>query len=162
MTISSILFICLGNICRSPLAEGVFRDRAIKKGVDDRLIIDSTGTGGWGVGQPPDPRSIETAARHGMDISNQYCRRLTTSDFHDFDLILGMDNSNITNARAINRDNGTAKISLFTEWAKPGTGNRANIDNIEIPDPYYGGPDGFETAYQMIKQASIGSLERLF
>ncbi len=153
--ISSVLFICLGNICRSPLAEGVFRNEAKKRGLEDRLIIDSAGTGGWHVGNPPDRRSIQTAANHGIDINDQSCRRLATSDFHQFNLILGMDHSNIIDARSANDESGPAQILLFTQFA--GTG-----ENLEIPDPYYGGPEGFENAYRMIKLASIGTLDRLF
>lgn len=153
MTISSILFICLGNICRSPLAQGVFHDEAQKRGVLEKLHIDSAGTGGWHIGNPPDPRSIEIAAKYNIDITAQTCRRLTPNDFHDFDLILGMDNANISDCRAANTDHGHAQIELFTQFAGMG--------NLEIPDPYYGGPDGFETAYQLIKQASIGTLDRI-
>ena len=152
---SSILFICLGNICRSPLAEGVFRNEAKKRGVTDQITIDSAGTGGWHIGNPPDPRSIETAANHGININHQVCRRLTNSDFSTFDLILGMDNSNISNATSANRANGPAQILLFTQFAGMG-------DDLEIADPFYGGVEGFEAAYQMIKQASRGTLGRLF
>ncbi|MCP4182667.1 MAG: low molecular weight phosphotyrosine protein phosphatase [Hyphomicrobiales bacterium] len=152
---SSILFICLGNICRSPLAEGVFRNEAQKRGVADQLTIDSAGTGGWHIGNPPDQRSIETAANHDINISHQVCRRLTSRDFNTFDLILGMDNSNIINATSANRANGPAQLLLFTQFA----GMR---DDLEIADPYYSGVEGFETAYQLIKQASRSTLDRLF
>lgn len=153
--ISSILFICLGNICRSPLAEGVFRHEATKRGVINQLSIDSAGTGGWHIGNPPDPRSVETAAGHGIDISHQVCRRLSRDDFNSFDIILGMDNSNIIDATSANHASGSAQIMLFTQFAQMG-------DNLDIEDPYYGGAAGFETAYQMIKQASVNSLDRLF
>ncbi len=153
--ISSILFICLGNICRSPLAEGVFRNEAGKRGVADQITIDSAGTGGWHIGNPPDQRSTQTAASHDINISHQVCRRLTSRDFSTFDLILGMDNSNISNAASANGANGPAQILLFTQFAGMG-------DDLEIADPYYGGVEGFETAYQLIKQASRGALDRLF
>lgn len=156
---SSILFICLGNICRSPLAEGVFRHEARKRGLSHRLTIASAGTGGWHVGNAPDRRSIDIANAHGIDIASQTCQRLKSSDFHDFDLILAMDNANVADARAINHDDGPAELVLFTQYA------RIDISSgqfREIPDPYYGGPHGFETAYTMIKQASIGTLDRLF
>ena len=153
--VSSILFICLGNICRSPLAEGVFRNEAEKRGIVDLITIDSAGTGGWHIGNPPDQRSIETAANHGIDINHQVCRRLTSRDFSTFDLILGMDNSNIINATSADSANGPAQILLFTQYAGMG-------DDLEIADPYYGGVEGFETAYQLIKQASRGTLNRLF
>ena len=153
--ISSILFICLGNICRSPLAEGVFRNETKKRGLADQLNIDSAGTGGWHIGNPPDPRSIKTAASHGIDINHQVCRRLTSDDFSRFDLILAMDQANITNAKPLNKGNGPAQLSLFTHYAGMG-------DDFEIADPYYGGPQGFETAYQLIRQASVGTLDRVF
>jgi protein-tyrosine phosphatase len=153
--VSSILFICLGNICRSPLAEGVFRNEAEKRGIVDLITIDSAGTGGWHIGNPPDPRSIETAANHDIDINHQVCRRLTSRDFSTFDLILGMDNSNIINATSADSANGPAQILLFTQYAGMG-------DDLEIADPYYGGVEGFETVYQLIKQASRGTLNRLF
>jgi len=153
--VSSILFICLGNICRSPLAEGVFRNEAENRGVADQLTIDSAGTGGWHIGNPPDQRSIQTAANHGININHQVCRRLTSNDFNTFDLIFGMDNSNIINATSANKRNGPAQVLLFTQYAGMG-------DNLEIADPYYGGGEGFEIAYQLIKQASRGALDRLF
>lgn len=153
MPVSSILFICLGNICRSPLAEGVFRDEATKSGLANSLNIDSAGIGGWHVGNPPDPRAIEKANQYGIDISHQTSRKLTPSDFSAFDLILCMDEDNIADCHSANRQNGPAKIELFTAYA--------GLGNLEIPDPYYGGVDGFEIAYQMIKQASIGTIEQI-
>ena len=153
MTRSSILFICLGNICRSPLAEGVFRDEARKAGIEKQLTIDSAGTGGWHIGNQPDNRSINIASKYGIDIAHQTCRQLTAGDFHDFDLIFAMDNANITNANRMNTENGTAELVLFTAFAGMG--------NVEIPDPYYGGKDGFEKAYQLIKTASIKALEHI-
>lgn len=153
MTISSILFICLGNICRSPLAQGVFEKQMANSSLAGKIRVDSAGTGNWHIGERPDPRSEQTAAKYGIDISSQRCRQLTASDFHEFDLILGMDPSNLSNARAANRTNGTAQIELFYEYAGLGA--------IKIPDPYYGGEDGFEEAYEMIKQASDGVLHRL-
>lgn len=153
MSISSILFICLGNICRSPLAQGVFEDRIASTSLAGKIHIDSAGTGSWHVGNKPDARSIQTAATHGIDITAQKCRQLCADDFHDFDLILGMDHSNLSNARRANHTNGAAKIELFCEFA--------GIGDIEIPDPYYGGTDGFEIAYKLIRQASDGVLHRL-
>ncbi|MCF6322237.1 MAG: low molecular weight phosphotyrosine protein phosphatase [Rhizobiaceae bacterium] len=153
MTPSSILFICLGNICRSPLAEGVLRHEAEKRGMANQLTIDSAGTSNWHIGSAPDERTIENAAMHDVDISNQVCRQLVAADFFDFDLILAMDNANISNIRAANHENGSAQISLFTAWA--GMGDQ------EIPDPYYGGQQGFEIAYKMIEQAAAGTLDRI-
>ncbi len=153
MTQKSILFICLGNICRSPLAEGVFRHEAIKAGKENQLIIDSAGIGSWHVGNAPDSRAINIAGKYGVDIAHQSCRQLTAQDFHDFDLIIGMDHDNITDAKNANTQNGNAEIAMFTLFA--------GLGEIEIPDPYYGRADGFEIAYQLIKKASIGVLARL-
>lgn len=150
---TSVLFICLGNICRSPLAEGVFRNEVEKLGLSEHFTIDSAGTGGWHIGNPPDPRSIDIARQYSIDISKQSCRRLEAEDFHDFDYIFAMDHSNLANAKSINNNGGSAQLSLFTHYAGQG--------EIEIPDPYYGGTDGFNTAYLMIKQASIDVLQRL-
>lgn len=160
---TSILFICLGNICCSPLAQGVFREEAQRRGVENQLTIDSAGTGGWHIGNPPDQRSIDIAAAYNIDISSQICRRLTASDFHDFDFILAMDKSNISNAKPANHQSGPAHLALFTEFGRTGHGSHDEFNNkTEIPDPYYGGPDGFEIAYQMIKQASNDTLDRIF
>jgi protein-tyrosine phosphatase len=133
----SILFVCRGNICRSPLAEGIFSHLVAVAGIADRFTIDSAGTGGWHQGDQPDRRSIATASHHGIDISRQRARRIKSEDFSDFDLILAMDRANIVELRRIapQADN----ISLFGEHAL-GTGE-------DIPDPYYGGSDGFELVY---------------
>ncbi|KQV20465.1 protein tyrosine phosphatase [Rhizobium sp. Root1203] len=133
----SILFVCMGNICRSPLADGIFSQLVAEVGIADRFTIDSAGTGGWHQGDQPDRRSIATARHHGIDISRHRARRIRTEDFIDFDLILAMDRANIAELRNIapQADN----ISLFGELAL-GTGE-------DIPDPYYGGIDGFELVY---------------
>lgn len=156
MNPTSILFICLGNICRSPLAEGVLRHQAELRGVSQHLRIASAGTAGWHVGNPPDGRAIDIAERYGVDIRDQICQLLLPSHFHEFDLILAMDHANIANASAINRDNGPARLELFTRYG--GTGED---DYPEIPDPYFGDANDYEIAYEMIKQASIGTLDRL-
>ena len=153
MTKKSILFICLGNICRSPLAEGVFRAEAIKAGKENQLTIDSAGIGGWHVGNASDSRAINIAGKYGIDIARQSCRQLTAQDFHDFDLIIGMDHENIADANNANTQNGNAEIAMFALYAGMG--------EIEIPDPYYGREDGFEIAYQLVKKASMGVLARL-
>lgn len=140
-----ILFVCLGNICRSPLAEGVFRAVVTEAGRADAFEIDSAGTGGWHAGSPPDPRSAAIAARHGIDITGQRARKVIPADFDRFDLILGMDASNVSTLRRL-CGNGNASIIGFTEYA---TGFMR-----DVPDPYFGGEDGFLDVYRMILEAS--------
>ncbi|MCG8408809.1 MAG: low molecular weight phosphotyrosine protein phosphatase [Phycisphaerales bacterium] len=151
---TSVLFVCLGNICRSPLAEGVFRDLAQKRRLSDKLEIESAGTGAWHVGNPPDPRSIEIANEHGIDISQQQARRITEADFSQFDFIFAMDQDNLRHLSAHRPPDGTATLSLFLDYA--GLGQK------DVPDPYYGGTDGFQRVYGMIETASSGILDRLF
>ncbi|MBC2840786.1 low molecular weight protein-tyrosine-phosphatase [Robiginitalea sp. SC105] len=137
-----ILMVCLGNICRSPLAEGIFASKASPT----HFKVDSAGTAGYHVGNPPDPRSVEVAARHGIDISGQRCRRFTVDDFDYFDHIFAMDLENLANIRNLARDDrDLAKVSLLLQAG--GQGKR------EVPDPYYGGKDGFEKVYRMIDTA---------
>lgn len=148
--VRSVLFVCLGNICRSPLAEGVFRDVAEKHGLTLRL--DSAGTGAWHVGSAPDPRSVAVALKHGVDISGQQARKVATRDFDDFDLILGMDRSNVDDLRQMHATQGD-KVHLFLDYA---LGVRR-----DVPDPYYGGADGFDAVYRMILEASEALAHKL-
>jgi protein-tyrosine phosphatase len=140
----SILFVCLGNICRSPLAEGVFRHVAGQAGAN--LIIDSAGTGAWHAGNPPDPRSIAVAAAYGVDIAMQRARKVAPGDFQRFDLLLGLDRSNVETLVARAPAEARGKVHLFMDYA--GLGPR------DVPDPYYGGDGGFEAVYRMIREAS--------
>lgn len=144
---TAILFVCLGNICRSPLAEGVFSSVVENAGKSQMFHIDSAATGCWHVGNPPDSRMIATADRHGTDLSNQRCRKITQSDFFDFDLIICMDHSNVRNVEAIMPADAGAKIKMFMQYALG--------QDIEVPDPYYmEATDGFEQVYQMVLEAS--------
>jgi protein-tyrosine phosphatase len=150
---TAILFICLGNICRSPLAEGVFRNVVENADQSHLYHIDSAATGSWHVGNPPDPRMIETASRHGTDLSNQRCRQITQSDFYDFDLIICMDHTNVQNVKAIMPADTTTKIEMFMPYALG--------QDIEVPDPYYmEAADGFEQVYKMVLEASNALLEK--
>ena len=133
----SILFVCMGNICRSPLAQGIFSHLAAEAGVSDRFMIDSAGTGSWHQGDQPDIRSISTARLHGIDISGQRARRIRKDDFAGFDLIVAMDRNNVAALKALEPE--ARNIHLFGELAL-GSGE-------DIPDPYYGGVDGFEAVY---------------
>jgi protein-tyrosine phosphatase len=137
-----ILFVCMGNICRSPLAEGIFRHIADNAGRAAEFDIESAGTGGWHQGNPPDPRSIAVAAAHGLDISAQRARRISAVDFDRFDLILAMDRDNLRNLQKIAPADSADRLHLFSRYAL-GTED-------DIPDPYYGGKDGFERVYTMV------------
>lgn len=147
----SILFVCMGNICRSPLAEGIFSHLVAEAGLTGRFTVDSAGTGGWHEGAPPDQRSIATAKSHGIDILRQRARRIRSSDFRDFDLILAMDRDNVAALETIAPPEAT--IGLFGDIAL-GTGE-------DIPDPYYGGPAGFELVYTKLLTGCSSLLEAL-
>ncbi|MEP7452597.1 low molecular weight protein-tyrosine-phosphatase [Phyllobacterium sp. SB3] len=144
----SVLFVCLGNICRSPLAEGVFGSVLKAEGKAAGVLIDSAGTNGYHTDEAPDLRSIKVAQRHGVDISSQQCRQLGADDFTRFDLIIGMDRMNMTAIEKRRPANATAQIGLFYEVALG--------DTKQIPDPYYGTDADFETIYRMILAASKG------
>lgn len=153
MPSTSILFVCLGNICRSPLAEGVFGDVVRAGGLSHRFRVDSAGIGAWHVGSAPDPRSIAVAARHGVDISGQAARKIAPADFEAFDVILGMDRSNVDDLKQLAGPRHGGKIGLYMEAA---LGARR-----DVPDPYFGGPDGFDDVYRMIREASGALAEKL-
>ena len=132
-----VLMVCLGNICRSPLAHGIFADLSTHKNIQ----VDSAGTAAYHVGNPPDPRSQEVALSHGIDISGQKARQFTAEDFERYDHIFVMDRSNYSNVmRLATQEHHRSKVELL-------------IPNTEVPDPYYGGYDGFEDCYQMILKA---------
>jgi len=151
--ITSILFVCLGNICRSPLAEGVLRAVLAEHGPGRSIVLDSAATSGWEVGSAPDPRSIAIAARHGIDISGQRARKVAAEDFARFDLILGMDRSNVRDLRAMAPAAMRERIQLFLEFADGAA--------RDVPDPYYDGPEAFAEVYRMIREASEALARRL-
>ncbi|MBX7483583.1 low molecular weight protein-tyrosine-phosphatase [Qipengyuania qiaonensis] len=140
-----VLFVCLGNICRSPLAEAAFRKAAEEAGLD--IEVDSAGTANYHVGEPPDPRSIEEAQRHGIDISSYRGRQLSSDDFHRFDRILGMDRSNMANMSRVDPGDGNAKVSLLMDIV-PGQEGR------EVADPWYGGEDNFRDTWDDVSMAA--------
>jgi protein-tyrosine phosphatase len=147
----SILFVCMGNICRSPLAEGIFTYLVNQARLTDRFTIDSAGTGGWHEGEPPDHRSIAVARRHGIDIAGQRARRIRSIDFVSVDLIVAMDRDNVAELNRITSPE--ANIQLFGDIAL-GTGE-------DIADPYYGGPEGFELLYTRLLTGCSSLLETL-
>jgi len=142
--------VCLGNICRSPLAEGILQSK-----VDpDKVFVDSAGTAGYHVGNPPDHRSIGVAKKYGLDISRQKCRRFSETDFLEFDHIYVMDRSNFSNvSRLATNEQEINKIKLLLD--------EVDLDIQEVPDPYYGGDDGFEKVYQMIDMACEAIAKKL-
>lgn len=142
----SILFVCLGNICRSPLAEGVMRHKVGAAGLQKRFSLDSAGTGAWHVGNPADRRSIAVGATHGVDLADLRARQVSVEDFYHFDLILAMDHSNLSDLRAMQPNDGMADLALYLSYCGQG--------ETDVPDPYYGGDRGFEEVYQMIAKAS--------
>lgn len=150
---TSILFVCLGNICRSPLAEGIFAAVLAEQEAGDGFLLDSAGTGGWHLGSAPDPRSIAVAERHGLDISWLRARQVSADDFRRFDLIIGMDRANVDDLLRIAPEEARHRIHLFLDFAEGRT--------ADIPDPYYGGPDGFLEVYRMIRSASEALADKL-
>jgi protein-tyrosine phosphatase len=150
----AVLLVCTGNICRSPTAEGVLREHARKRGIDHRLRIESRGTHDYHVGEPPDPRSIHHAASRGYDLSGQRASQLQRSDFEEFDYILAMDRGHLRMLRALAPRECAAKIGLFLEASGKWKGE-------DVPDPYYGGDEGFERVLDMAEEAAERWLDRI-
>jgi protein-tyrosine phosphatase len=149
-----ILFVCTGNICRSPTAEGVFRHMVRDAGLAHLVEVDSAGTHGYHVGEPPDIRSQAAARRRGYDLSGLRARRVETADFAAFDLLVAMDRDHQAILTRMAPPSGVHKVRLMMTYAS-GTGYD------EVPDPYYGGPDGFELVLDLLEGASRGLLESL-
>jgi len=146
-----ILMVCLGNICRSPLAEGVLKAKVNT----NEVYVDSAGTSNYHINDLPDRRSIATARKHGLDITDQRGRQLTRQDLKDFDHIFVMDNSNYRDAVALAESEAEKeKIKLILNEIFPG-------ENVDVPDPYYGGDQGFENVYQMLDEATAKIVEKL-
>jgi len=148
-----VLFVCLGNICRSPTAEGVFRHAVEEAGLSRHISIDSCGVGGWHVGKAPDSRAQVAALRRGIDISHLRARQLSASDFLEFDYVLGMDRDNLKAMRALQPSASRAHVGLLLDFA--------DMPDAEVPDPYYGGDEGFEHVLNLIEAASAGLIAQL-
>lgn len=152
---TSVLFVCLGNICRSPLAEGVFLDRVRARGLGHRYRVDSAGTGGWHVGEPPDPRSVAVARRHGVDLPSR-ARKVAPEDLKRFDWVIAMDRENLADLEALkDRTGGTAEIHLLRTFDPDPDGDD------EVPDPYYGGDRGFDEVWEMVVRSAEALLDHL-
>ncbi|WP_184040550.1 low molecular weight protein-tyrosine-phosphatase [Chitinivorax tropicus] len=150
----SVLFVCMGNICRSPTAEGVFRYFVETGGLARRIQIDSAGTHGYHAGEAPDPRSCAAAGRRGYDLSRLRARQVKTADFERFDLVLAMDEQNLRHLLRICPEGLQHKVKLFLAYAR-------NFEEREVPDPYYGSGGGFEHVLDLIEDASAGLLSDL-
>jgi protein-tyrosine phosphatase len=149
-----LLFVCLGNICRSPMAEGAFRRVAAEEGVLDRFEIDSAGLGDWHVGQAPDHRATWAAGQRGIDISGQSARQVGREDFARFDLLLAMDGSNYEDLAQLAPKDQRYKIRRFLDFA-PHAGTR------DVPDPFFGEAEGFDHALDLIEEAARGLIAAL-
>jgi len=145
-----VLFVCLGNICRSPTAQGVFEGVLRREGLVGEVFVDSAGTGVWHVGEPPDERALSAASLRGVDISSQRARRITPEDCHDFDYVLTMDEENYRKVAALCQ--GKAVVRPFLDFA-------TDSPEREVPDPYSGGPDEFEHVLDLVEEASEGLLD---
>lgn len=145
-----ILMVCLGNICRSPLAEGILKDLVKKSGLNWQ--VDSAGTGGWHTGELPDKRSIAVAKKHGIDITDQRARKIRSSDFEEFDLIFAMDTSNYNDLNRLALEDEKDKIKLIMEVSKPGS-------RTSVPDPYWN-DNGFEQVFNMLEESCNKIIEQ--
>ena len=143
--------VCLGNICRSPLAEGILKDKLDARGLD--WDVDSAGTGAWHIGHKPDERSILVARENDIDISHQRARQFTRKDFDKFDWIIPMDRENLNHIWQIDPDK-KEKVKLMLDFLYPG-------ENRSVPDPYFGGQNGFYEVYQLLDKACDALIEKL-
>lgn len=151
---ASVLFVCMGNICRSPTAESVFRAHVERAGLRDELLIESAGIGDWHVGQPPDERAIMHARRRGYDLACLRARQVVREDFARFDWILAMDERNLRDLKLLRPPDFAGYLGLFLDLV-PDLGVR------EVPDPYFGGADGFERVLELTERASEALLARI-
>ncbi len=153
----SVLFVCLGNICRSPTAHAVFQSMVEAEGLSDAIYIDSCGTGDWHIGRAPDPRSQHYALERDYDMSSLRARLLCVDDFDQFDYILAMDKQNLADIQAMRPKEFCGELQLFLNYCR----NPSYSDYSEVPDPYYGGVDGFTTVLDLIEDASSELLRQI-
>ena len=150
----NVLFVCMGNICRSPTAEGVFRHLIRSRNLDSKFHIDSAGTIDYHTGESPDPRAQQTALKFGIDMRPQTARQVLIGDFERFDYILVMDSENRHDLGQLFPDISLENVGLFCDFA-------LNHEESEVPDPYYGGPHGFDHVFSLVQDASEGLLNSI-
>lgn len=150
----SVLFVCMGNICRSPTAEGVFRHKVRQAGLEDRIHIDSAGTIAYHEGHPPDLRAQKAAEKRGIDLSSQRARKVSQTDFEAFDFVIAMDSDNHFDLDEICPPGYQNRLHMFMEFAR-------NTDVTDVPDPYYGGTRGFDIVLDLVEDAAEGLLQHL-
>jgi len=150
----NVLFVCLGNICRSPSAEGVFRSLVAEAGLSDRISTDSAGMGSWHIGRPPDQRAQAEAKNRGISLSDLRARRVRRSDFMNFDYVLAMDRSNHADLAAMCPRGQEHRLAMFLDFA-------GDEGTREVPDPYYGGPSAFARMFDLIQTGSHGLLAHI-
>ena len=148
-----VLFVCMGNICRSPTAHGVFQSMVDEQGLSDQIIVDSAGTHSYHIGSPPDLRSQHMAQLRGVDITGLRARQFESDDFLDFDFLLAMDHTNLSNMSSLRLDKARAQLDLMLHYSE-------KFKQKEVPDPYFGN-DGFELVFDMISDASEGLLRHI-
>ena len=146
----SVLFVCLGNICRSPIAEGVFRARLTAMGLQGQVKVDSAGTSGFHAGSPPDVRSQRVCKENGISIGSQRSRKVSRGDFEAFDLVVAMDRTNERDLLQVSR--GAGNLSRLLEFS--------DTELTDVPDPYYGGEGGFDTVFELVSEAIDGMFEQ--
>lgn len=152
--VASVLFVCTGNICRSPTAEGVFRHLARERGALSRIRVDSAGTIDFHVGEPPDPRAVEHAARRGYDLADLRARQVSLADYRQFDRILAMDRGHLRELKGEAPTGTLGRIGKFLDYSEAWKGQ-------DVPDPYYGGSRGFEEVLDMVEETSARLLEAI-
>ncbi len=151
---TNVLFVCLGNICRSPTADGIFRELVANAKLDQKIMVDSAGTGAWHIGKAPDSRTVAAARTRGYDLSVLRARQVTARDFDEFDYVLAMDEANLSDLQQLKPAHFTGHLGLFLEFGARG-------DYREVPDPYYGGSDGFELVLDLVEDAAQGLLKQI-
>jgi len=152
--VARVLFVCLGNICRSPTAHGVFASLVAQRGLSDQVEVDSCGTGAWHVGEAPDSRATAEAAARGYDLTVLRARQVHARDFGHYDYILAMDRQNLADLKRLCPDDYQGHLGLFLAFAE-------GVGVAEVPDPYYGGPQGFAQVLDLVEAASEGLLQTL-
>lgn len=149
-----VLFVCLGNICRSPTADGIFQNLVASAGLAKRISVDSAGTAGWHQGRAPDPRTVAAASRRGFDLSSLRARQVKAADFDEFDYILAMDEENLADLALLRPHDFSGHLGLFLEFSQQQAYSA-------VPDPYHGGAEGFELVLDLIEEASRGLLQTI-